>query len=48
VTIMPKNIRLAQRIRGERKWWRQWNSGGRDNNSRLELKREQKVMAAVE
>jgi histone H3 len=48
VTIMPKDIRLAQCIQGERKWWRQWNSGGRDNNSRLELKHEQTVMAAVE
>jgi histone H3 len=37
VTIMPKDIQLAQRIRGEKRWWRQWNSGGRDNNSRLEL-----------
>jgi histone H3 len=48
VMIMQKDIRLAQRIRGETKWWRRWNSGGRDNNSRLELKHEQKVMAAVE
>jgi histone H3 len=37
VTIMPKDIQLAQHIRGERKWWQRWNSGGRDNNSRLEL-----------
>ena len=38
VTIMPKDIWLAQRIRGERKWWRRWNSGGRDNKSRLHQK----------
>jgi histone H3 len=28
VTIMPKDIQLAQHIRGEKRWWRRWNSGG--------------------
>jgi hypothetical protein len=25
VTIMPKDMQLAQHIRGEKRWWLQWN-----------------------
>ncbi len=28
VRIMPKDIQLAQCIRGEKRWWGRWNSGG--------------------
>jgi histone H3 len=28
VTLMPKDIQLAQCIRGEKRRWQQWNSGG--------------------
>ena len=35
VTIMPKDMQLAQCIQGERLWWRQWTSCGRDSKGRL-------------
>ena len=34
VTIMPKDMQLAQRIRGEKRWWLQWNRQWRPQQKR--------------
>jgi hypothetical protein len=37
VTIMPRDMQLAQRIQGERKWWQRLRSGEEDYDRKLEL-----------